>query len=535
MSLVHTEQVLVVPTELFHRLGYFQGFSPEADRYLAELLSPKNTSYRPRGEMEEDPSFKQLIPYVIFRHRDKAGCEQLFQYTRGKGMGERRLHSKRSVGVGGHISIDDRSSADAVPYAEGMRRELDEEVVIDTPFTERCVGLINDDQTPVGQVHLGVVHLFDVEQPNVQPREAKFSTPAFDRSPNCWPIWIGSNPGRNLPAGLVWLKVLRRSTGNSSMADLPIYMDNHATTRVDPRVLDAMLPFFSQQFGNAGSTSHRYGWEAREAVDAARESIAAAIGAEPREIVFTSGATESNNLALRGVAERAKLRDANSVPHIISVATEHKAVLDPLEFLARRGCEITLLPVEPADSPRAGLISAEQVADAIRENTVLVSVMLANNEIGAIQPIAEIGAICRQRGVLFHSDATQAVGKVACRCRTVARRLDEFFGAQNLWPQRHRRPVRAPQYPGRKVGTADFRRRTRKRFPQRHRQCARHCRFCQGAGVVHQRIAARANAASRTAAPALYGNQRCPVRYCPEWPSAGPTRTSIVEQLEPEF
>jgi len=179
MSLVHTEQVLVVPTELFHRLGYFQGFSPEPDRYLAELLSPNNTSYRTRGEMEEDPSFKQLIPYVIFRHRDATGRELLFQYTRGSGMGERRLHSKRSVGVGGHISIDDRSSADAVPYAEGMRRELDEEVVIDTPFTQRCVGLINDDQTPVGQVHLGVVHLVDVERPAVKPRESEILDAGF--------------------------------------------------------------------------------------------------------------------------------------------------------------------------------------------------------------------------------------------------------------------------------------------------------------------------------------------------------------------
>ncbi len=196
------------------------------------------------------------------------------------------------------------------------------------------------------------------------------------------------------------------------MADLPIYMDNHATTRVDPRVLDAMLPFFSERFGNAGSTSHRYGWEACEAVDAARESIAAVIGAQSREIVFTSGATESNNLALRGVAERAKLRSADSTPHIISVATEHKAVLDPLEFLSRRGCEITLLSVEQAGNPSAGLISPQQVADAIRENTVLVSVMLASNEIGAIQPIAEIGAICRQRGILLHCDATQGVGKI---------------------------------------------------------------------------------------------------------------------------
>jgi cysteine desulfurase len=173
-----------------------------------------------------------------------------------------------------------------------------------------------------------------------------------------------------------------------------------------------MLPYFGEQFGNAGSTSHRYGWQAREAVDRARESIAVAIGAEPREIVFTSGATESNNLALRGIVERSRLRHPDRAPHIVSVATEHKAILDPLEFLAAHGCEVTLLPVQQAGSPQAGLIRPEQVADAIRENTVLVSVMAANNEIGAIQPLAEIGAICRQRGVLLHSDATQAVGKI---------------------------------------------------------------------------------------------------------------------------
>jgi cysteine desulfurase len=195
-------------------------------------------------------------------------------------------------------------------------------------------------------------------------------------------------------------------------ADFPIYMDNHATTRVDPRVLDAMLPFFGEQFGNAGSTSHRYGWEARAAVDQARESIAAAIGAEPREIVFTSGATESNNLALRGIVERAKLRHPQRTPHIISAATEHKAILDPLEFLAAHGCEVTLLPVEQAGSPDAGLICAQQVAEALGENAVLVSVMAANNEIGAIQPLTEIGSVCRERGALFHCDATQAVGKI---------------------------------------------------------------------------------------------------------------------------
>jgi predicted NUDIX family phosphoesterase len=178
MSIVHTEHVLVIPTELFHRLGHFQGFSTESDRYLTELLSPKNTAYRPRGEMEENPGFKQLIPYVIFRHRS-AGGDQLFQYTRGKGLGESRLHSKRSIGIGGHISVDDRVSADAVPYAEGMRRELEEEVFIDTPFTEHCLGLINDDETPVGQVHLGVVHLFDVDQPAVRSRETDILDAGF--------------------------------------------------------------------------------------------------------------------------------------------------------------------------------------------------------------------------------------------------------------------------------------------------------------------------------------------------------------------
>lgn len=193
--------------------------------------------------------------------------------------------------------------------------------------------------------------------------------------------------------------------------DMPIYMDNHATTRVDPRVVEAMLPYFGERFGNAGSITHRYGWEAREAVDQARESIAAVIGAEAREIVFTSGATESNNLALRGVAERA-LRRSTKV-QLISVATEHRAVLDPLEFLGKHGCEVKLLAVEQAGSARAGLIAAEQVAEAINDDTALVSVMLANNEIGAIQPIAEIGVVCRERGVLLHCDATQAVGKLA--------------------------------------------------------------------------------------------------------------------------
>ena len=193
-----------------------------------------------------------------------------------------------------------------------------------------------------------------------------------------------------------------------TVLQLPIYMDNHATTRVDPRVLGAMLPYFTETFGNSGSTTHSFGHAAKEAVDAARRQIAAAIGSRPAEIVFTSGATESNNLAIKGVAERHSRRGK----HIISVVTEHPAVLDPLKRLAQRGFEVTLLPVTQAPAERAGLIDAEQVAAALRDDTILVSVMLANNEIGVIQPVAEIGRLCRQRGVLLHTDATQAVGKI---------------------------------------------------------------------------------------------------------------------------
>ncbi len=189
---------------------------------------------------------------------------------------------------------------------------------------------------------------------------------------------------------------------------LPIYLDHHATTPVDPRVLEAMLPYFSQTFGNPGSTNHDFGRQALEAVERARESVAANLGAEPAEIVFTSGATESNNLAIQGVAERPR-RKGN---RLISVATEHHAVLDPLAQLSRRGFEVTLLPVAPAGDRLAGCIDPQQVADALREDTILVSVMLANNEIGALHPLAEIGRLCHERGVLLHCDATQAVGKL---------------------------------------------------------------------------------------------------------------------------
>lgn len=166
-----TEHVLVVPAALFHRIGHFQGFCSDVERYLNELLRPENTSYRPRNDVERDPSWKQLIPYVIFRHAPPGGQETVFQYTRGKGMGEGRLHSKRSVGIGGHISSVDAAADGDNPYQEGMRRELDEEVAVGSPYQTRCVGMINDDQTEVGSVHLGVVYVFDLQQPEVRPRE----------------------------------------------------------------------------------------------------------------------------------------------------------------------------------------------------------------------------------------------------------------------------------------------------------------------------------------------------------------------------
>ena len=183
----------------------------------------------------------------------------------------------------------------------------------------------------------------------------------------------------------------------------PIYLDYHATTPVDPRVLDAMLPYFTERFGNAASRQHAYGWEAQEAVDTARAQVAALIGASAGEVVFTSGASESNNLAIKGAAYC--LRDKGD--HLITVATEHKSVLDSFAKLEREGWRVTLLGVD-----REGFIDLGELRSAITERTVLVSVMAANNEIGTVQPLAEIGAIASERGVLFHSDAAQAAGKV---------------------------------------------------------------------------------------------------------------------------
>ena len=163
----------------FTASGIFRDSWPTWIGICQLLLNPEHTSYRPRPDAEQDPSFKQLIPYVIFRHCDAQGRTTLFQYTRGKGQGEARLHCKRSIGIGGHISADDRTSHAEVPYAEGMQRELSEEVSIASPFTEQCIGLINDDETPVGQVHLGIVHLVDVEQPAVFPRESEIIESGF--------------------------------------------------------------------------------------------------------------------------------------------------------------------------------------------------------------------------------------------------------------------------------------------------------------------------------------------------------------------
>ena len=182
-----------------------------------------------------------------------------------------------------------------------------------------------------------------------------------------------------------------------------VYLDHHATTPVDPRVLTAMLPFFGAKFGNPASRSHRFGWEAEQAVELARKRVAALAGAAPREIVFTSGATESNNLAIKGVAEAYR---ANG-NHIVTMAAEHRAVLDPVRHLERSGYTATIL------APRAdGLLDLEGLRAAIRPETLLVSVMFANNEIGVIQPVREIAAICRERGVLFHCDGAQAFGKI---------------------------------------------------------------------------------------------------------------------------
>ncbi len=187
------------------------------------------------------------------------------------------------------------------------------------------------------------------------------------------------------------------------MVKLPIYMDNHATTPLDPHVLETMMPYLTNKFGNAASRNHKFGWEAEEAVEMARKHIATLIGADPREIVFTSGATESDNLAVKGVARMYREKG----DHIITAVTEHKAILDTCKHLEKEGFRVTFLPVNTK-----GFVDLDDLRRAITDKTILISIMTANNEVGVIQDIKEIGALARQRGVLFHTDAVQAAGKI---------------------------------------------------------------------------------------------------------------------------
>jgi len=207
---------------------------------------------------------------------------------------------------------------------------------------------------------------------------------------------------------------------------LPIYMDNHSTTPVDPTVLEAMLPYFTEKFGNAASRNHAFGWEAEAAVDAARQQIAALINADPKEIVFTSGATESDNLALRGVAEMYREKG----DHIITTVTEHRAILDTAKRLEKMGFAVTYVPVQ-AD----GLVDPAVIKQAITPKTILISTILANNEIGTINSVAEIGKIAKEKGILFHCDATQGVGKIPVNVQEMGIDLMSFSAHKIYGPK----------------------------------------------------------------------------------------------------
>ena len=207
---------------------------------------------------------------------------------------------------------------------------------------------------------------------------------------------------------------------------LPVYLDNNATTRVDERVVQAMLPYFTEKYGNAASRQHEYGWSAEGAVEAARARIASLIGASPTEIVFTSGATESINLGIKGIAESLEGKGN----HVITAVTEHKAVLDTIDNLERHGFRVTRLPVEDD-----GRVDPRDVEEAITGQTIIVSIMTANNEIGTIAPIAEIGRICRARGIAFHTDATQAVGKIPIAVQSMFVDLMSFSAHKMYGPK----------------------------------------------------------------------------------------------------
>jgi len=207
---------------------------------------------------------------------------------------------------------------------------------------------------------------------------------------------------------------------------LPIYMDNHSTTPCDPRVVEAMLPYFTEKFGNSASRNHSFGWEAEEGVDTARKQIAKLINADSKEIVFTSGATESNNLALKGVAEMYREKG----DHIITSSTEHRAVIDPAKSLEKKGVKVTYLSVD-----KTGTVNPDDVRNAITDKTILISIMLANNEIGTINPIKEIGKIAKEKGVLFHCDATQGVGKIPVNVQELGVDLMSFSAHKIYGPK----------------------------------------------------------------------------------------------------
>ena len=207
---------------------------------------------------------------------------------------------------------------------------------------------------------------------------------------------------------------------------LPIYLDNHSTTPCDPRVVEAMLPYFTDKFGNAASRNHSFGWDGEEGVDLARKQIAKIIKADSKEIVFTSGATESDNLALKGVVEMYKEKG----DHIITSSTEHRAVIDTTKALEKKGVKVTYLPVD-----KNGMVSPDDVRNAITDKTILISIMLANNEIGTINPIAEIGKIAKEKGVLFHCDATQGVGKIPVNVQEMGIDLMSFSAHKIYGPK----------------------------------------------------------------------------------------------------